>query len=93
MMTSQKHGILALGVQRALGLGSYETAWAMPRARSLLALERTPGLYTRADGPRHSGAAPVWHELALSAEVPAGPGAPFRLPFQLSRMPASGTPT
>ena len=29
MMTSQKHGISALGVQRALGLGSYQTAWAM----------------------------------------------------------------
>ena len=29
MMTSQKHGVSALGVQRALGLGSYQTAWAM----------------------------------------------------------------
>ena len=29
MMTSQKHGISALGAQRALGLGSYQTAWAM----------------------------------------------------------------
>ena len=29
MMTSQKHGGSALGVQRALGLGSYQTAWAM----------------------------------------------------------------
>jgi len=29
LMTSQKHGISALGVQRALGLGSYQTAWAM----------------------------------------------------------------
>lgn len=28
-MTSQKHGVSALGVQRALGLGSYQTAWAM----------------------------------------------------------------
>ena len=28
-MTSQKHGISALGVQRSLGLGSYQTAWAM----------------------------------------------------------------
>src|SRR5260370_14248796 len=26
---SQKHGISALGLQRALGLGSYQTAWAM----------------------------------------------------------------
>ncbi len=29
-MTSQKHGVSALGVQRSLGLGSYQTAWAMP---------------------------------------------------------------
>lgn len=28
-VTSQKHGLSALGLQRALGLGSYETAWMM----------------------------------------------------------------
>lgn len=28
-VTNQKHGVSALGLQRALGLGSYETAWAM----------------------------------------------------------------
>ena len=28
-ITSQKNGISALGLQRALGLGSYKTAWAM----------------------------------------------------------------
>jgi transposase-like protein len=28
-MTSQKQGISALGLQRVLGLGSYQTAWAM----------------------------------------------------------------
>ena len=28
-MTSQKHGVSALGIQRSLGLGSYQTAWAM----------------------------------------------------------------
>ena len=28
-MTSQKHGVSALGVQRSFGLGSYQTAWAM----------------------------------------------------------------
>lgn len=28
-LTNQKHGVSALGLQRALGLGSYETAWAM----------------------------------------------------------------
>jgi transposase-like protein len=29
LMTSQKHGVSAMGVQRSLGLGSYQTAWAM----------------------------------------------------------------
>lgn len=28
-ITNQKHGISALGLQRVLGLGSYETAWTM----------------------------------------------------------------
>lgn len=28
-VTSQKHGVSALGLQRVLGLGSYKTAWAM----------------------------------------------------------------
>ena len=28
-VTNQKHGVSALGVQRALGLNSYQTAWAM----------------------------------------------------------------
>ena len=28
-MTGQKHGVSALGLQRSLGLGSYQTAWAM----------------------------------------------------------------
>jgi len=28
-VTNQKHGVSALGLQRMLGLGSYETAWAM----------------------------------------------------------------
>jgi transposase-like protein len=28
-VTSQKHGVSALGLKRALGLGSYETAWTM----------------------------------------------------------------
>jgi transposase-like protein len=29
LMTSQKQGVSALGLQRVLGLGSYQTAWAM----------------------------------------------------------------
>lgn len=28
-VTNQKHGVSALGLQRALGLGSYQTAWTM----------------------------------------------------------------
>lgn len=28
-ITNQKHGVSALGLQRVLGLGSYQTAWAM----------------------------------------------------------------
>ena len=28
-ITNQKHGVSALGLQRVLGLGSYETAWTM----------------------------------------------------------------
>jgi transposase-like protein len=28
-LTNQKHGCSALGLQRVLGLGSYQTAWAM----------------------------------------------------------------
>jgi hypothetical protein len=28
-MTSQKHGISALGLKRTLGIGSEQTAWAM----------------------------------------------------------------
>lgn len=28
-VTSQKHGVSSLGLQRALGLGSYQTAWAI----------------------------------------------------------------
>jgi len=28
-VTSQKHGVSALGLQRVLGLGSYKTAWAL----------------------------------------------------------------
>ena len=31
LMTNQKHGISALGLQRLLGLGSYQTAWTMLR--------------------------------------------------------------
>src|SRR5680860_303772 len=36
-LTSQKQGVSALGMQRVLGLGSYQTAWAMlHRFRSVM---------------------------------------------------------
>ncbi len=28
-LTNQKHGVSALGLQRVLGIGSYQTSWAM----------------------------------------------------------------
>src|SRR5450755_1356264 len=47
-MTSQKHGVSALGVQRSLGLGSYQTAWAMlHRYRAAMVHRRCRG-----QGPR-----------------------------------------
>ena len=41
LMTGQKQGVSALGLQRALGLGSYQTAWAMLH-RFRLAMVRPP---------------------------------------------------
>ena len=46
-LTSQKHGISALGLQRVLGLGSYQTAWAM--------LHRYRAAMVRPDRERLSG--------------------------------------
>ena len=46
-IANQKHGISALGLQRALGLGSYKTAWAvlhkLRRAMVCLGLDRLRG--------------------------------------------------
>ena len=50
-VTSQKHGVSALGLQRALGLGSYQTAWAM--------LHRLRRAMVRAGRERLSGIAEV----------------------------------
>jgi hypothetical protein len=48
LVTSQKNGISALGLQRALGLGSYKTAWAvlhkLRRAMVRLGRERLRGV-------------------------------------------------
>jgi len=46
-VTSQKHGLSALGLQRALGLGSYQTAWMM--------LHRLRAAMVRPDRERLSG--------------------------------------
>jgi transposase-like protein len=46
-ITSQKHGVSALGMQRVLGLGSYQTAWTM--------LHRLRRAMVRIDRDRLSG--------------------------------------
>ena len=46
-VTNQKHGVSALGLHRALGLGSYQTAWAM--------LHRLRRAMVRPDRERLSG--------------------------------------
>ena len=47
-LTNQKQGVSALGLQRMLGLGSYQTAWAMlhrfRRAMVRIGRERLKGL-------------------------------------------------
>jgi len=43
-LTSQKHGVSALGLQRVLGLGSYQTAWTLVHRfrRAMVRPDRTP---------------------------------------------------
>lgn len=43
-MTNQKHGVSALGLQRVLGIGSYETAWALLHRlrRAMVRPDRSP---------------------------------------------------
>jgi transposase-like protein len=79
-MTSQKHGVSALGLQRALGLGSYQTAWAMlHRYRAAMVRpgrERLGGLVEvdeafvggREEG-RHGRAADTKSIVAIAVEV------------------------
>jgi hypothetical protein len=50
-VTSQKHGVSALGLQRVLGLGSYQTAWAI--------LHRLRRAMVRPDRERLSGVVEV----------------------------------
>lgn len=54
-MTAQKNGISALGLQRVLGLGSYQTAWAM--------LHRYRRVMVRAGRDRLSGTVEVDESL------------------------------
>ncbi len=60
-LTSQKYGASALGVQRTLGLGSYETAWAW--------LHKLRRAMVRPDRDRLSGAVEV-DETYLGTEEP-----------------------
>jgi transposase-like protein len=80
LMTSQKQGVSALGVQRALGLGSYQTAWAMlHRYRTAMVRpgrERLGGLVevdeTWVGGPeqgRYGRAAETKSLVAIAVEI------------------------
>ena len=60
-MTSQKYGTSALGIQRALGLGSYETAWAW--------LHKLRRAMVRPDRDQLSGSVEV-DEMYLGEEEP-----------------------
>ena len=64
-LTSQKHGISALGLQRVLGLGSYQTAWAM--------LHRYRAAMVRPGRPRLSGEVEV-DETYIGGEEPGRHG-------------------
>lgn len=63
-VTSQKHGVSALGLQRALGLGSYQTAWAL--------LHRLRRAMVRQDRDRLNGVVEV-DELFLAGPVHLSP--------------------
>jgi len=52
-ITYQKHGVIALGLQRVLGLGSYQTAWTMLH-RFRRAMIR-PGSLSRCWSPKGLG--------------------------------------
>lgn len=60
-VTSQKNGVSALGLQRALGLGSYQTAWAM--------LHKLRRAMVRPDRERLSGVVEV-DETYVGGEEP-----------------------
>src|SRR5260221_47228 len=78
-LTSQKHGISALGLKRALGLGPYQTAWAMlHRYRSAMVRpgrERLGGevevdeTYVGGEGPGAHGRGTTKAIVAIAVEV------------------------
>lgn len=78
-LTSQKHGISALGLKRVLGLGSYQTAWAMlHRYRSAMVRpgrERLSGeievdeTYVGGEEPGAHGRQTTKEIVALAVEV------------------------
>ncbi len=74
-VTSQKHGVSALGLKRALGLGSYQTAWTM--------LHRLRRAMVRPDRDALSGDVEV-DELFLAGPVRLTPNWRARYP-SLSR--------
>jgi hypothetical protein len=57
-VTSQKHGLSALGLQRALGLGSYQTAWMiLHRLRAAMVRPGRERLRARSRSTRPTSAA------------------------------------
>ncbi|MGB9112673.1 MAG: IS1595 family transposase [Acidimicrobiales bacterium] len=94
-LTSQKNGVPALGMQRVLGLGSYETAWSMLHKlrRAMVRPEREPlegivevdesyvgGVERGVDG-RHTGGKAV---VVIACELiePKGLGRIRMMPLQ-----------
>jgi transposase-like protein len=83
-VTNQKHGVSALGLQRALGLGSYETAWAwlhkLRRAMVRPGRERLSGaveadeIYIGGERPGKRGRGAAGKSLVLVAAEQDGAG-------------------
>ena len=66
-VTSQKNGVSALGLQRALGFGSYETAWAW--------MQKLRRAMVRPDREMLSGSSNSTRPSS-GAEAPAGQAVP-----------------
>lgn len=84
-VTHQKGGISALGLQRILGWGSYQTAWSLLHKlrRAMVRLERAPlagvvevdeALVGATDAPPHAGrGSPTQAFVAIAVEMPPEP--------------------